>query len=47
MPDIRRSSLLGPVKIGYRRCRPNSINRPYRLAQIFHEKGPCNQGGDV
>jgi hypothetical protein len=29
MPDIRRSSLLDPVKIAYRRCRPNSVNRPY------------------
>jgi len=28
MPDIRRSSLLDPVKIGSRRCRPNSVNRP-------------------
>jgi hypothetical protein len=28
MPDIRRSSLLEPVKIGSRRCRPNSVNRP-------------------
>ena len=25
MPDIRRSSLLDPEKIGYRRCRPNSV----------------------
>jgi hypothetical protein len=28
MPDIRRSSLLDPVKIGYRRCHPDSVNRP-------------------
>ena len=28
MPDIRRSSLLDPMKIGSRRCRPNSVNRP-------------------
>ena len=27
MPDIRRSSLLDPVKIGSRPCRPNSVNR--------------------
>jgi hypothetical protein len=28
MPDIRRSSLLDPEKIGYHRCRLNSVNRP-------------------
>jgi hypothetical protein len=28
MPDIRCSSLLDPVKIGSRRCRPNCVNRP-------------------
>jgi hypothetical protein len=28
MPDIRRSSLLDPEKIGSRRCRLNSVNRP-------------------
>jgi hypothetical protein len=28
MPDIRRSSLLDPEKIGCRPCRPNSVSRP-------------------
>ena len=28
MPDIRRSSFLESGKIGSRRCRPNSVNRP-------------------
>jgi hypothetical protein len=46
MPDILRSLLLDPEKIGYRRCRPNSVNRPYAGlgASFLRDRFPSRSG---